>query len=138
MQNIPLEKSKNHLGINEAPSGKIDDSPTFKSKPSGKRHAFNIFKENKPMIIDAVSYSASKYSSNNPGNRIYDIKRLFESSEGELKFKVSRGSNFSLLSAKKACNYLNTTDIDGAKPMKFRHRFKKIVEEANNKSHFMH
>lgn len=65
-------------------------------------------------------------------------KMIYQPNESGLSFQKFKDTNIKLMPLKKkACNYLNTKDIDGAKPMKFKHRFKRFVEEANNKSHFL-
>ena len=44
--NNSLQLSKKHLGVAQEAMRINDDSPTFKTRPQGKRSVFEIFKQN--------------------------------------------------------------------------------------------
>lgn len=59
LSNNSLDKSKKHLGVIEAKNVANDDSPSYRTKPAGRRHAADIAKSTKPIIIDGASYYPS-------------------------------------------------------------------------------
>lgn len=63
--NNSLDQSKAHLGVYTDIKRNPNDSPTFKSKPKGKRLVFDLFKENKPIIVSVEAYKDYQRSGSN-------------------------------------------------------------------------
>ena len=95
----------------------------------------NIFSGNQSIILDLNSYSSSKKSN---GNKHRSSLSSEITSEGTtLDYKKLLNHKIRFNKPKKNRNYLNTKDIEGAFPMKFRHRNKRLIKQANCKSHFL-
>lgn len=115
----------------------IDDSPTYTNKPQGRRKDIDLFKENKSIIVDINSYRKS-INDRNSKALSSNMTEVFEPADRLLKLRPLKTDKIHVGPLRsKLSNYLNTKDIEGARPMKFKHRFKRIVEQANNKSHFL-
>mmetsp|Transcript_7376 Transcript_7376/g.6535 ORF Transcript_7376/g.6535 Transcript_7376/m.6535 type:complete len:277 (-) Transcript_7376:100-930(-) len=131
-----LEKTKRHLGVAKSNIPSFDDSPTFKVKPTGRKQVLDPFSNNQSFILDLNSYSSSKNGSKlrssassgltSDTNSTCDYKKLLDN-----RIKIN------LPKRKRNSNFMNTKDISGAFPMKFKHRNRRIVKEANCKSHFL-
>lgn len=131
-----LDKSKLHLGVTEVPKADDFETPTFWTKPTGKKRAADILKSNAKSILHFSVFAPSIFDTEPQITSEYKTKKLYTPEKSSVKLTKLKYSNLEVTPLmRKPSNILNTKDISGAYPSKFRHTIKRIVQDANKGSH---
>ena len=143
LSNNSSDVSKAHLGVSEGRYKDNHNSPTYKTKPHGRKQATEIFKSAYKLLNQNITHIPSIFDVGTKKSKrgLRMSKKSYKATVGDINnHRTSlhhlKSSKLKLSPIKHNCsNILNTRDIDGAVPAKFKHRSKRLVTDKNNKSH---
>lgn len=89
----------------------------------GNKHNISLFTENKPMLINDSCYCPSLFE-NDKVKRRRTVRQILELNSSMSSLQGLHDSNRQLPFLTSSSDKLSVADIVGAKPMKFRHKYK--------------